>query len=74
LAGTGIRRNPEDFGGIWGKYRNPCPTGFPAKNPVTVAKIRNSCNPLQNHFPVKNFSRKHRKNKKSSGILILFCF
>jgi hypothetical protein len=36
---------------------------------VTVAKIRNSCDPLQNHVPVKNSSGKHRKKKKSSGIL-----
>jgi hypothetical protein len=31
LAETGIRRNPEESGGIWSKYRNSCPTGIPAK-------------------------------------------
>jgi hypothetical protein len=36
---------------------------------MTVAKIRNSCDPLQNNVPVKNFAGKHRKKKKSSGIL-----
>jgi hypothetical protein len=36
---------------------------------VTAAKIRNSCNPLKNHVPVKNSSGKHKKKKKSSGIL-----
>jgi hypothetical protein len=36
---------------------------------VTAAKIRNSCNPLQNYVPVKNSSGKHREKKKSSGIL-----
>ncbi len=33
------------------------------------AKNRNSCDPLQNQVPVKNSSGKHRKKKKSSGIL-----
>jgi hypothetical protein len=28
-----------------------------------VAKIRNSCDPLQNHVPVKNSSGKHRKKR-----------
>jgi hypothetical protein len=36
---------------------------------VTAAKIRNSCNPFQNQVPVKNSFGKHRKKKKSSGIL-----
>jgi hypothetical protein len=31
LAGTGIRRNPEESGGIQSKYRNSYPTGIPAK-------------------------------------------
>jgi hypothetical protein len=47
----------------------PVPQEFLQKIPVTVAKNRNSCNPLQNHVPVKNSSRKHRNKKKSSGIL-----
>jgi hypothetical protein len=69
LAGTGIRRNPEESGGIRSKYRNSCPTGIPAKNSCDAAKNRNSCNHLQNHVSVKNSSGKHRKKKKSSGIL-----
>jgi hypothetical protein len=36
---------------------------------VNAAKNRNSCDPLQNHVPVKNSSGKCRKKKKSSGIL-----
>jgi hypothetical protein len=30
---------------------------------VTAAKNRNSCDPLQNHAPVKNSSGKHRKKE-----------
>jgi hypothetical protein len=66
LAGTGIRRNPEESivnTGI------PVPQEFLRKIPVTAAKIRNSCNPLLNHVPVKNSSGKHSEKKKSSGIL-----
>jgi hypothetical protein len=68
LAGTGIRRNPEESGGIRrnpeesGVYTGiPVPQEFMQKNPVTAAKIRNSCNPLQNHVPVKKSSGKHRE-------------
>jgi hypothetical protein len=61
LAGTGIRKNPSDSGGFWSKYRNSCPAGIPAKNPVKVKKNRNSCDPLQNHVPMKKISGKHRK-------------
>ena len=69
LAGTGILRNPPEYGGFRGKYRNSCPTGIPAKNSCKNEKNRNSCDPLQNHVPVKNSSKKRRKKKKSSGIL-----
>jgi hypothetical protein len=81
LAGKGIRRNPEESGGI---RRNPeesgvntgipVPQEFLRKIPVTAAKNRNSCDPLQNHAPVKNSSGKHRKKKKSSGILFFSVF
>jgi hypothetical protein len=69
LAGTGIRRNPEESGGIRGKYRNSCPKGIPAKNSCDHGKKQEFLRPLQNHVPVKNSSGKHRKKKKSSGIL-----
>jgi hypothetical protein len=62
----GIRRNPKESRVNTGV---PVLQEFLQKNPVTAAKIRNSCNPLQNHVPVKNSSGKHRKSKKSSGIL-----
>jgi hypothetical protein len=66
LAGTGIRRNPEESRVNTGI---PVLQEFLRKITVTAAKNRNSCNHLQNHVPVKNSSRKHRKKKKSSGIL-----
>jgi len=69
LAGTGILRNPEESGGFRGKYRNSSPTGIPAKNSCDSEKKQEFLRPLQNHVPVKNSSGKHRKNKKSSGIL-----
>jgi hypothetical protein len=84
LAGTGIRRNPEESGGIWRnleesggircKCMNSCPARIPAKNPVKVARNRNSRDPLQNHVSVKNSSGKHREKKKSSGILFFTVF
>jgi hypothetical protein len=67
----GIRRNPEESGVNTG---NPVPQEFLQKDPVTAANNRNSCAPLQNHAPVKNSSRKHRKKKKSSGILFFSVF
>ncbi len=39
---AGIWRNLEESGGIRWKYRNSCPAGIPAKNPVIVAENRNS--------------------------------
>jgi len=65
LAGTGILLNPEDSGV---NTEIPVPQEFLQKNCVKSEKNRNSCDPLQNHAPVKNSSGKHRK-KKSSGIL-----
>jgi hypothetical protein len=62
----GIRWNPEEFGVSTGI---PVLQEFLQKTPVNAAKNRNSCDLLQNHVPVKNSSRKRRKNKKSSGIL-----
>jgi hypothetical protein len=46
----------------------PVPQEFLQKNPVKAKKNRNSCDPIQNHVPMKNSSGKYRK-KKSSGIL-----
>jgi hypothetical protein len=48
LAGTGIRRNPEDSGGIRTKYRNSCPTGIPAKNSCDIGKKQEFLQPPPN--------------------------
>jgi hypothetical protein len=61
LAGTGIRRNPEESGV---NTRIPVPQEFMQKIPVTVAKNRNSCNHLQNHVPVKKFLWKTQEKKE----------
>jgi hypothetical protein len=66
LAGTGIRRNPEDSGVNTGI---PVPQEFLRKIPVKSEKKTEFLRPLQNHVPVKNSSGKRRKKKKSSGIL-----
>jgi hypothetical protein len=71
LAGTGIWRNPEKSGVNTGI---PVPQKFLRKIPMTAAKNRNSCDHLQNHVPVKKSSGKHRKKKKSSGILFFSVF
>jgi hypothetical protein len=63
LAGTGIRRNPLDSGGIRSKYRNSCPTGIPVKNSCDSRKKQEFLRPLQNHVPVKNSSEKHGKKE-----------
>jgi hypothetical protein len=61
LAGTGILQNPEDSGVTTGIPA--LPTGIPAKNSCKNGKTRNSCDPLQNHVPVKNTSGKRRKKR-----------
>jgi hypothetical protein len=69
LAGTGIRRNPEESGVIHCKHRNSCPAGIPAKS-----ENRNSSDPLQNLVPVKNSSGKHRKKRNPQEFFFLLVF
>jgi hypothetical protein len=70
LAGTGIRRNPEESivnTGI------PVSQDFLQKIPVKAAKNRNSCDPLQNHVPVKNSSgNSGKKRNPQESIFLLF--
>jgi len=61
---SGILRIPEESG-----VNTGIPAGIPAKNSCKSKKNRNSCDPLQNHVPVKKSSGKRRIKKKSSGIL-----
>jgi len=67
LAGTGIWRNPEESGGIRGKYRNSCPTEFLRNTPVKARKNRNSCDLSKTHSCEKFLQK--TQEKKSSGIL-----
>jgi hypothetical protein len=55
-----ILRIPEESGV---KTGIPVPQEFLRKIPLKSKKNRNSCNPLQNHVPVKNSSGKRRKKK-----------
>ncbi len=55
---SGILRIPEESGVNTGI---PVPQEFLQKIPVKAKKNRNSCDPLQNHVPVKNSSGKRRK-------------
>ncbi len=43
-------RNLEESVGIRWKYRNSCPAGIPAKNPVKVAENRNFQDPSKTTF------------------------
>jgi hypothetical protein len=52
---SGILRIPEESGVNTGI---PVPQEFLQKIPVKAKKNRNSCDPLQNHVPVKNSSGK----------------
>ena len=70
LMGTGIQRNPPDSGGILQILEESgvntgifVPQKFLQKNTVKATENRNSYNPLQNHVPVKNSSRNHKKKE-----------
>jgi hypothetical protein len=66
----GIRNNPEESGVNTGI---PVLQKFLQKVPVTVAKIRNSCNPLQTHIPVKN-PLENTGEKRNPQESCFFCF
>jgi hypothetical protein len=70
----GIRRNPEESGGIQSKFRNSYPAVIPAKNSCDSSQNRNSCNPLQNHVPVKKILQKTQEKKEILRNPVLFCF
>ncbi len=62
---AGIRRDPEESGGILWKYRNSYPAGIPAKNPVKVAENRNFQDPSKSTFLWTNSSEKNKKSQES---------
>jgi hypothetical protein len=69
LAGTGIRRNPEESGRIWSKSRNSCPTGIPTKKSCDRGKKQEFLRPPPKPCSCEKFLRKTQEKKKSSGIL-----
>jgi hypothetical protein len=64
LAGTGIRRNPEESGGIQSKYRNSCPTGIPAKNSCDSSKKQEFLQPPQKPRSCEKILRKTQEKKE----------
>jgi hypothetical protein len=68
-VGTGTQRNPEESGGIQSKYRNSCLTGIPAKKSCDSGKKQEFLRPPLQPRSCEKFYVKHRKKKKSSGIL-----
>jgi hypothetical protein len=63
LAGTGIRRNPEESGGIQSKYMNSCPTGIPAKNSCDSSKKQQFLRPPPKPRSCEKILQKTRKKR-----------
>jgi hypothetical protein len=74
LAGTGIRRNPEELEGIRCKCRNSCPAGIHAKKSCESSKKQEFLRPPPKPRSCEKFLRKIREKKKSSGILFFTVF
>jgi hypothetical protein len=76
LEGTGIRRNPEESGGIHCKRRNSCPAEIPAKIPVKAAKKQEFLRPSPKarflwFIPPKNTGKKEiLRNPGRNGFLV----
>jgi hypothetical protein len=71
LAGTGIRRNPEES---IVKAGFPVPQEFLQKNPVKVAKTQEFLRPPPKPRSCENFLQKTQEKKKSSGFLFKTVF
>jgi hypothetical protein len=63
---TGIQQNPEESGGIRGKYRNSCPAGIPAKNSCDSGKNQEFLQPPPKPCSCEKIIRKTQGKK---GIL-----
>jgi hypothetical protein len=64
LAGTGIRQNPEEYGGIRSKNRNSCPRGIPAKNSCDSCKKQEFLRPPPKPRSCEKFLRKTQEKKE----------
>jgi hypothetical protein len=74
LAGTGIRRNPEESEGIRSKYRNSCPTGIPMKNSCDSGKKQEFLRPPPKPCSCEKFLRKTQGKKEILRNPVFFCF
>jgi hypothetical protein len=74
LAGTGIKQNPEESGGMHCKRRNSCPAGIPAKKSCESDKKQEFLRPPPKPCSCEKFLWKTQEKKKSSGILFFTVF
>jgi hypothetical protein len=84
LAGTGIRRNPEESGGIRrnpeesrgirSKYRNSCPAGIPAKKSWDSGKKQEFLRPPPKPRSCEKILRKTQEKKEILRNPVFFCF
>jgi hypothetical protein len=63
LAGTGIRRNPKESGGICCKRRNSFPAGIPAENSCESGKTKEFLTPPPKPRSCEKFLQKTRKKR-----------
>jgi hypothetical protein len=74
LAGTGIRRNLEESGGIRSKYRNSCPTGIPAKKSCDSGKKQEFLQPSPKPCSCEKFLQKTQEKQEILRNPVFFCF
>jgi hypothetical protein len=74
LAGTGIRRNPEESGGICCKCRNSCPAGIPAKNSCESSKKQEFLRPPPKPLSCEKFLRNTQEKKEILRNPFFYCF
>jgi hypothetical protein len=74
LAGTGIRQNPEESGGIRGKYRNSCPAGIPATKSCESSKNQEFLRPPPKPLSCEKFLRKTQEKKEILRNPVFFLF
>jgi hypothetical protein len=74
LAGTGIQRNLEEFGGIRCKFRNSCPAGIPAKKSCERGKKQEFLRPPPKPRSCEKFLRKTQGKKRNPQESFFYCF
>jgi hypothetical protein len=74
LAGTGIRRNLEESGGIHCKCRKSCPAGIPAKNSCESGEKQEFLRPTSKPCSCEKFLRKTQEKKEILRNPFFYCF